>query len=77
MNMWQTIGCGVAVVVTAAAILGSVSEAGDQGKLEVTVIELKADVKSNTEKTSGIDVMQKQLTIIERDVGKILDKLNK
>ena len=65
------------MLVTAAAILGSASTMNGQGRLEVTVADIKEDVDANTEKTSGIDVMQKQLNIIERDVGKILDKLNK
>lgn len=76
-SVWATIGVGVAVIITAAAILGSASTMNGQGKLEVTVATIKEDVDANTEKTSGIDVMQKQLNIIERDVGKILDKMEK
>ena len=76
-NFWTTIGVGVAIVVTAAAILGSASTMNGQSKLEVTVATIKEDVDANTERTSGIDVMQKQLTIIERDVGKILRKLER
>ena len=76
-NTLSYIGSGIAVIVIAAALLGSFAEAGDQGKLEVTVAEVVKDVAANTAVVQGIDVMQKQVDTIEENVGKILDKLNK
>jgi hypothetical protein len=76
-SVWATIGVGVAIIVVAAAVLGSASLVNSQGKLEVKMTTIEKDVDANTEKTEGIDVMQRQLNTIERDVGRILDKLNK
>ena len=76
-SIWVTIGCGVAVLITAAAILGTASTAGEQGKLKVRVTNIEADVDVNTKRTDSLDVMQKQVDIIEQNVGKILDKMDK
>ena len=81
-NGWvKPLSIGVATFVLGAAIVGaasnSISNSIEQGKMEVIVSTIKEDVDANTERTDGIDVMQKQLTIIERDVRKILDNQNK
>jgi hypothetical protein len=77
----KPIGIGVAVIVLATAILGSASNtimnSVDQRGVEVEVAHLKQEVEENTERTEGIDVMQKQVDIIEQAVGKILEKLEK
>ena len=81
-NGWlKTLSVTVAGIVLAAVIVGagatSIATSVNQRGLEVKVENVTADVDANTTRTEGIDVMQKQVDIIERDVGKILEKLDK
>jgi hypothetical protein len=77
----RPVGIGVAILVLATAIIGSASNtilnSVNQRGTEVSVAAIKEDVAENTAKTEGIDVMASQISDIKKDVGKILEKLNK
>jgi len=82
MNGWgKQILVGVAILVLGAVIIGSggatISNTVAQAGTQITVDQLKTDVAENSAITSGIDVMQKQVDTIEKNVGKILEKMDK
>jgi hypothetical protein len=72
---------GVAIIVLGAVIIGAgsltIANSMDLNTQTVKVEALEGHVADNTKKTDSIDVMQKQVDIIEKNVGKILDKLNR
>lgn len=78
---WKQILVGVAILVLGAVIIGAGSQTIANSMIltsqGVKVENLELDVADNSKKTEGIDVMQKQVDIIEKNVGKILDKMDK
>ena len=81
-NGWfKPISIGVAVIVVAAAILGSAgntfSNSIHAATQDVNIAVIKEDIKEQQELTKGIDVMAEQINDIKENVQTILRKLDK
>ncbi len=81
-NGWlKPILVGVAILVLGAAVVGSAKNTFSNslaiGKQEVKVGVLEAGVAEQRAAVSKIPVMDERIKVIQRDVRKILDKMDK